>query len=1090
MASRTISVNDSKELKTAVERLAASGGGTIRLEASDKPYTLDLTDRARSQTDAPVRITSADPDDPAVIAKLRLVGRENVSVDGVVFDSSEIRRDTHHRDLEITDSDGVTITDNVFRGDATETLLGQGEHRGVTMALVRLSEDVTLSDNLVSGYFQGMSFHDSEDVVVAGNEVTALQGDAIRIAGVQDMLVEDNHLHDMLGAAKNITHTDMIQFWGTNTRQNTERVTIRENVILTGEGPAYQMIFGHNEERAKNGWRFEDIVIEGNVLHGAQQNMIAIAHTRDMVVRDNTVLWNEDTVRLLEKGKAAPGVNGWIRADPDTVVAGNLASNIEGPSGRNGIVTYRDPSKASHFSNNFVNLEAHGSAELQDLGLLPGSQWDRKMGSPLTWSSHRVETITPTVDVEFAGGDRSVVTLDAGLTRDAGGRLGTQGVEYLWTFEDGTRARGQTVTHDFESAGTHGYALEVRSDGRSASVERTLEIEDPALLRIEMDKDGVRDVSSYESRLKVTGGKVVGDGFVLDGKSQIELDRSSDQIYSLDHFALTMTFQPAKAGASGVLFVLPEAMQGSIRADGSFAFKMTTTQGTAVATTEPGAFSGTRAHELAVIYDDRAITIYIDGEEAGSAPLAGLTKPLEHWGLVIGNPWNPSVKGTVSDIALSAELEEIDPDMAEELVPVVPNEGGGAAGREGDEDGAPIDEPGDQPAEPRGDAPLIQLGLDGDVRDAAGDAVIEWDRDAVRFDADPDGGRSVALGDKSDGVTISRANAELFERDAFTIAFDLKRAPGDEGGHVVSLPRTLDLSIEDDGGLRFTLVTDEGRAVAVSEAPVLADAAWHAVELAYDADEGAMQVVVDGVVAAEASQSGTTGEAKHWGLTLGQPWGGEADGLIDDFRFYGGAELRDAPPPAGPSGQTGDGVLLALDFEGSLADAGGRPVELAATGDVPYVAGAQGRAAWIGETSIEIGRSNAFLHGREAFGIGLDLKRDGAGADGYVLRLKDAFEGWVTEDGAFVFELETDEGRFRVETADGALGTGWSRVEIGYDDAADRLQITVDGQSVETRASGATPEASHWGLSLGSPWGHGFEGAIDGFVMSDAPDWA
>ncbi|MEM7622871.1 MAG: hypothetical protein AAF235_06670, partial [Planctomycetota bacterium] len=89
-------------------------------------------------------------------------------------------------------------------------------------------------------------------------------GDAVRIAGMQDMLVEGNHLHSMLGTPHAINHADMIQFWGTNAKQNTERVTIRENVISTGDGPTYQMIFGGNDEKRKNGWLFEDIVIERN----------------------------------------------------------------------------------------------------------------------------------------------------------------------------------------------------------------------------------------------------------------------------------------------------------------------------------------------------------------------------------------------------------------------------------------------------------------------------------------------------------------------------------------------------------------------------------------------------------------------------------------------------------------------------------------------------------------------------------------------------------------------------------------------------------------------------------------------------------
>ena len=585
MAKETIMVSNSPELRAAFEHLAAGSGGTILLEPSDRPYEAYLTDRFRKQNDAPVRITSADPDDPAVIAELGFVGRENVTVEGVVFDSSGTKRTQNHRDLEITDSRNITVTDSAFQGDATETLDGsKGQTKGVIMALVRDSDDVALRDNTVQGYYHGIAFKDSNDVEFTGNEMTRLQGDAIRIAGAQDLLVEGNHLHSMLGSAQNVNHSDMIQFWGTHIDQNIERVTIRGNLINTGDGPAYQMIFGTNQDRAENGWLFEDIVIEGNLLHGAHHNMIAIADTRDMVVRDNTVLWAEDSHLIESGGAQGANSNGWIRAlhSRGTVIEGNIATKIAGATGPNATVTYRDPSKESHHSRNFVNLGAGDTAELQDLSLLPGSPWDGKRGAPMSWSSHRVEDITAVVTTERSESDRSVVTLDASLSRDEGGRLGA-GASYVWSFADGSTELGQTVTHDFGTAGVKEYALEVRSGGRSDRIERTIEIEDPSLLHLSAKGGRVRDVSSYDSDLKVKGGKVEDGGFVLDGSSKIMVDRDSAQIYSLDQFALTMSFDPASKGAFGVLFVLREAMQGYVRPDGAFKFSITTTEGEAVA---------------------------------------------------------------------------------------------------------------------------------------------------------------------------------------------------------------------------------------------------------------------------------------------------------------------------------------------------------------------------------------------------------------------------------------------------------------------------------------------------------------------------
>ena len=50
--------------------------------------------------------------------------------------------------------------------------------------------------------------------------------------------------------------------------------------------------------------------------------------------------------------------------------------------------------------------------------------------------------------------------------------------------------------------------------------------------------------------------------------------------------------------------------------------------------------------------------------------------------------------------------------------------------------------------------------------------------------------------------------------------------------------------------------------------------------------------------------------------------------------------------------------------------------------------------------------------------------------------------------------------------------------------------VTVDGEVVETEASGETAPGGHWGLVLGSSWGNTLEGSIDAFRMTDAPGWA
>ena len=1101
MGPELITVRNSAELSAAVERLAAGEGGTIRLEAGR--YALDLRDPSGQQTDAPIRLTSADPDDPALLSKLTLHGRENLTIDNLVFDSSGTAVSAHHRDLEITASEDIVIRDSVFRGGATEALDGTpGQVQGVDLALVRASEGIEFHGNHMSGYYQGVAFKDSSDIVFAGNEITRFQGDGIRIAGVQDLLIEGNHLHGMLGTSQDINHSDMIQFWGTNISQNTERVTIRDNVINTEGGPAYQMIFGRNEHFADNGWLFEGIVIEGNLLFGAHHNTISIAETDGMVVRHNTVLWNSDTRVLLPGGEQGASVNGWVRApgSGNAVIENNIATNVAGAPGANGVVTYDDVTDPSHFSHHFVNLDAGASAGLRDLSLRPDSAWDGVMGAPMTWSSHGVDGLTAVASVGRVVGDRSRVLLDARFTRDEGGRLGAGDASFTWVFADGTRRSGMAVEHDFLTPGVHSYVLEVRTpDGRTDRIERKVTVADPDLLTIDMSGGRLRDLSSYGTTVTAYDGAVEDGGFRLDGTSRIELARYADQLYSLDSFALSLTLAP-EVGTSGTLVELKNALEARIAADGRLVLDLTTTDGAFRVSTAAGAISGTAPHEIGFVMDGAAgeLRLLIDGEVMGSAFVSGRTLPLEHWGYVIGNQFGgTSVRGVVSDIRMRGE-PALEPERT-------------AASQE-----AP--EPGPAPVAASGpplddDALLVRLGFDGEVRDASGRGThVSWDEDAVRFDEGSDGtGGSVALGDRDDGVTLSRSNEHLFGREAFHVVLDLRRGDLEEGGSILTLHQTMDLSIDAAGRLAFELATDGGEAVARSAAPVLTDGDWHRVEVAYDGSRGWLELVVDDAVVGRAALTGATAPASHWGLALGRLWGGEADGWIDELRIYDEAHLRDPRAAVSPEAEHGlvaadvagsqdsdpgagsdaASVLAAFAFDGDLLEAAGRRVALWAEREVEFVAGRDGgRAAAIGEgASLQITRENAFLHERDSFAFAFDLRKDTAAEDGRVLHFHKALEARV-EDDEFVFSLRTDEGAFRVSTTGDALDDAdWHRVEIGYDDDAGRLALSVDGRTVSTEASGTTAPGLHWGLTLGAAWGDALDGAIDDFEMSAAPDW-
>ena len=1096
MTNQDLTVRTTEELEAAVERLAAEGGGTVYLEAGS--YSLFLRDRDGSQTDAPVRITSLDPADPAIVTGLSLHGRENLAIDHVVFDSAGTTRSTYHRDVELTGVTGVEISDSVFRGGATEALNGTpGEERAPNLALIRNSDGVTLRDNHMSGYYQGVALKDSDNVQIIDNEITRFQGDGIRIGGVQDALIQGNHMHSMLGTSQNVNHSDMIQFWGTNVAQNNERVTIRENVIDTANGAAYQMIFGSNIDLAENGFLFKDIVIEENLLYGAHHHMISITQTDGMVVRQNTVLWNRDTVHVTPYGEAPDthSVPGWIstRGDARAVVEGNIAALVKGGTGANGILTYDDPDAADHYARHFVNLDAGGTADIRDLTLRADSAWDGVLGASMTWSTRPVDGLEATALVARIPGDRSAVTLDARLTRDEDGAVG-EDAEYVWTFADGSVRRGAVVEHDFVTPGAHRYVLEVRTaDGRTDRIERKVEVADPDLLVLDLTDGRIRDESSYGVGLDATDGKMGAEGFALDGTSTIELATGAP-VYSLDSFGLALDVT-LDAGASGTLVELWKSFHGRIDGAGRFVFDITTTEGDFTVSTAAGAVPLGQRAEIGVVLDGVAgeLRLLIDGEVEATAAVDGNTLPLAHWGLTLGNKFSGhGVEGTLHGVVIRSE-----PSLERGLSGV---QGESASWRE-----ALATEAADEPAAEEADGPaldrsalLVELDFDDGLADGSGRGTrVDAKTGKLRFDEGSDGtGRSVALGDKTDGVSLSRGNDHLFGLDAFHVAFDLRRDSLEKGGAILDLHKTMRLKVTDDGRLVLKLKTDEGKGV-VKTAALLDDEAWHAIELAYDDAAGRVELSVDGALAGHDELNGSTAEAKYWGLALGRTWGKEAPAHIDELRIWSQAGLRgDEPAIAAATYDTassagGATTLAAFSFDGGLAERDGRPVGVWADGALDFAEGRDGGALRIGDdTAVVLTRENGFLHERDAFAFSFDLKKDAAAGEGRVLHLPKAMTASV-EDGELVFTLATDEGTYTAATSNGALDdAGWHAVEIGYDDAADRLTVTVDGHGTEIFATGTTAEAQHWGLSLGAAWGDALEGAVDEFEMREAPDWA
>ena len=295
-------VTNSEELRDALA--SVTGGEEIRLAYNPDGYNIpNGVDFAPSST---VVITSLDPSRPADIHQLLLKGAENLHFEGLSFVSTEAESDPKAFQLHFSNSKNITIEDSEFKG-AANGIRGSDDPDlvdGSRLLSVRNSEGFQFIGNSVEGYNHGLVFREVKNTIVRDNDISKLQGDGIRMVDVDNMLIEENYIHDFIGSAKNVNHMDMIQLWSTDAKTASQNIQIRSNVFDSGSGYATQTIHMRNEtvDLGVEGRDFfyRNIVIEDNVIRNGHLNGIRLGEVDGLQIKNNKLILNPDTPMILK----------------------------------------------------------------------------------------------------------------------------------------------------------------------------------------------------------------------------------------------------------------------------------------------------------------------------------------------------------------------------------------------------------------------------------------------------------------------------------------------------------------------------------------------------------------------------------------------------------------------------------------------------------------------------------------------------------------------------------------------------------------------------------------------------------------------
>ena len=676
----TITVSSSQELMDAYQLLSdQDGGGTILMEGGEYgSFTLS----SNTDGEQPVVIKSADPSDPAQFTSFWLRYANEIRFENVYVNSTDTGVEGG-QDLYIKDSTGIQFVDSVFIYDGDNALKDAGAKadNGIN---IRDSDDILFEGNYLQGYFHALQVTNVTGTDIVGNEFTDIQGDGFRGGGLKDVTIADNYMHDFYGVNQHVTHSDLIQIWGTNAYIPTENLTITGNTLITSDASS-QSIFIRNEEFGAEGdptgGYFQNITITDNLIYNGHLHGIRVDDAQNVTVDGNTVLWNPDAWQTWGTDepvnwKPTIVMKNVIDAEiTNNVVAGTMTSTGDAELSGNQQLNYNDTYADNYVAYHFTGPLAGADVSLEDLIMLPSSEWYGITGSSLTdMPAASDDGVLGLVFTDRASDDRYEVTFDASYSVGEDGPVASlPGYSFHWTFADGSIDEGVQITKTFEAATSEDVQLTIKGpDGETVSnSEHAFDVFTKDIFAFDFE-DGVANISDNNIGIVDKGALAAsddGDGFLIGDGNKLEITRSTEELFDLDSFGLALDLTPTGDENSGTFLMLYNTMEGRISDDGRIHFSLTTDEGSYSLNSQEPVFDDGETHRIGIAFDGTTgqLELFADGESVSSVEAWGTTPPAKYWNLVLGNAYKDSIDAILDNVEMS-----IDPSIAGALPEVSP----------------------------------------------------------------------------------------------------------------------------------------------------------------------------------------------------------------------------------------------------------------------------------------------------------------------------------------------------------------------------------------------------------------------------------
>lgn len=289
----TIRVSNQSQLTNALRNV--DDGDTILLGAGTYSK-LQMQGGGRTDFDfsSKVTIKSADANRPAVINEMLLQNVGNLEIQDVTFDytgrqASDTPSWARGTPFALKGTSDVTLSNVDIKGHLQNNwAVGTGLY-------VNTSDGFTIRDSDMTDFKIAMNIWGTDDVTIEGNSIRRMNHDGLFLGGIDGIKIEDNFIGDYRSQYPSALHKDSIQFYtNKNIAPPSEDIVIRGNTIESADYRHGIFVFNELYREGNLSAYHRNILIENNYIHSTNKLGITVAHGDGVVIRNNTVLHNDD----------------------------------------------------------------------------------------------------------------------------------------------------------------------------------------------------------------------------------------------------------------------------------------------------------------------------------------------------------------------------------------------------------------------------------------------------------------------------------------------------------------------------------------------------------------------------------------------------------------------------------------------------------------------------------------------------------------------------------------------------------------------------------------------------------------------------